>query len=568
MIASPRILGLVAALMAMLVCEAALSEDVNSDPLPPGVTARLGSPRFRVHGTKRGMAFASDDQTLVTAMDNSQIVLWDLSSGRRLREINTSPQWIQEMRLTPDRRAAITTGFELDPSGRKMLLTALIWDLKSGDLRQRVVREGTNDEAFDLTPDGRTLVFRMQHGTTMTTVDLETGFKSSNDEVPGSGTTALVVSPDGQLLAVADYKGLYLWSWQSEKPAEPIEIGRNRRIETLAFSPDGTMLLEGPENGRSEIVVRNVRSREVIRTLSNARKEAISVRTLAVSDDNKLLVAPVWNGKRCVVHVWNIADGTIVREIDTDGMSPARIALSHDAKWLAIGGIQSAIKIWNLQDGTAPTSRFEGHEAWIRSLHLGPEGRVAITTGADGTVRIWDGAVGRQRRILSNLTWPESAMSHDGRLIGILDRDDLRLCDTTAEGPLRQYPAGIEGARGRSLTVTFTPDGRRFLAWEDNCQFTEWDVGSGKLLSRRELGPAELRPLKPDKKRPPLLLRITAVFSSDAKRLAVIHGAILTVLETDGGDVVMQVNLDDGIPQALVFSPDGKRLAVSASGKA
>jgi len=81
----------VVAFMVMFFAVAAFAEDVNSDPLPAGVAARLGSARFRVQGVKRGMAFASDDHTLVTAMDNSQIVLWELPGGRRLREISTSP---------------------------------------------------------------------------------------------------------------------------------------------------------------------------------------------------------------------------------------------------------------------------------------------------------------------------------------------------------------------------------------------------------------------------------------------------------------------------------------------
>src|SRR5579872_4668285 len=88
--------------------------DFYGDPLPAGAVARLGSSRFRVGGATRGLAFANGDQSLVTATSESRVVLFDCSTGRLLREIITRPQWIEKMRLTPDRQAVVTVGVEID----------------------------------------------------------------------------------------------------------------------------------------------------------------------------------------------------------------------------------------------------------------------------------------------------------------------------------------------------------------------------------------------------------------------------------------------------------------------
>jgi WD40 repeat protein len=134
--------------------------------------------------------------------------------------------------------------------------------------------------------------------------------------------------------------------------------------------------------------------------------------------------------------------------------------------------------------------------------------------------------------------------------------------------PPRQYPFAIEGPLGQFKIVTFSPDGRRFLAWDDDCHLREWDVTSGKLLSQRELGLTMLQSLVREKQQNQgHSFQIKATFSRDAKRLAAIHDGVLIILEVESGEELTRFSLADGRPQALEFSPDGNRIIISAPAK-
>src|SRR5258707_9521229 len=61
--------------------------DRYGDPLPAGAAVRLGTVRYRVATGQTGLAFAADNQTLVCGTPNREIVLLDVATGKRVREI-------------------------------------------------------------------------------------------------------------------------------------------------------------------------------------------------------------------------------------------------------------------------------------------------------------------------------------------------------------------------------------------------------------------------------------------------------------------------------------------------
>ena len=74
-------------LLAMLTspASAAARTDLYGDALPPGAVARLGSVRFRFAPSICSLAFSPDGKRLAGG-DSHHLVIWDVATGKRIRE--------------------------------------------------------------------------------------------------------------------------------------------------------------------------------------------------------------------------------------------------------------------------------------------------------------------------------------------------------------------------------------------------------------------------------------------------------------------------------------------------
>src|SRR5205085_1714400 len=62
------------------------------DPLPAGAVARLGTVRFRQGDTFLSSFAVLDDKTILTTESSrSALCIWDVGTGRLVREIGTAP---------------------------------------------------------------------------------------------------------------------------------------------------------------------------------------------------------------------------------------------------------------------------------------------------------------------------------------------------------------------------------------------------------------------------------------------------------------------------------------------
>ena len=67
------------------------------------------------------------------------------------------------------------------------------------------------------------------------------------------------------------------------------------------------------------------------------------------------------------------------------------LAFSPDGQWIASGGIDSKVKLWDAQTG-ALLYTFRGHKGEVARLRFlsHPEGMRLISASLDGMVKFWD----------------------------------------------------------------------------------------------------------------------------------------------------------------------------------
>src|SRR5687768_5790282 len=135
------------------------------------------------------------------------------------------------------------------------------------------------------------------------------------------------------------------------------------------------------------------------------------------------------------------------------------VAFSPDGRWLASGGKDDTIKIWDIATGYVLRTLY-AHSSNVNALAVSPDGKfLASASGdmtdkrdletfkrggiaggiADNTVRIWDVRTGREVRTLRGHELPVGgvAFSNDGRSLTTASGDLIKVWDVSNGNELR-----------------------------------------------------------------------------------------------------------------------------------
>jgi WD40 repeat protein len=211
-------------------------------------------------------------------------------------------------------------------------------------------------------------------------------------------------------------------------------------------------------------------------------------------------------------------------------------------------------------------------------------GDVVVSTGGDGSVRLWDLDTGKERRRLGNRARPALAVavSRDGRRVASGSWDQkVRVWDSDGT------PRGTAGHGAWVTAVAWSPDGKRLVTGAE--EIFVWDATTGRdirrypgheqtifalafspdgkvLASVGGDGLIHLRDMTTGRELPPLRGHVRRVFSvawaPDGKTLASCgEDEVIRLWDPFTGEVRRRLPGHVGGAHRVVFSPDGKTLA-------
>ncbi len=300
---------------------------------PIGATLEL----VRSHntgGTVYGVAFAPDGQTALLGANNHNkaVQLWNVASGEVKQSYGMIGIFVA---MSPNGRQAACT------EHLKSLVT--YFNLEDGaPIRQ--FKHTSMVMFVEFSGDGARLLSGARDKTA-TVFDVNTGdviarFKHAEPLTNGT------FSPDGRTVATAsDDNNVRLWDVASGKQIR--EIAHPALVRGLAFSPDGRQLMTGT---------------------GGAPLDDPTSQRVAVSEDNAL-------------RLWDVANGTLVREMKGHEHAVSSIAFSPDGRRVVSGSFDKTLRLWDVESGKE-LSRVSG-ESWILKVVCSSHGDLVVASGGN-----------------------------------------------------------------------------------------------------------------------------------------------------------------------------------------
>ncbi|WP_119068296.1 eIF2A-related protein [Aggregatilinea lenta] len=244
--------------------------------------------------------------------------------------------------------------------------------------------------------------------------------------------------------------------------------GHQEYVNSVAWSPDGTMLASGSDD--MSVRLWDVASGEEVRVL---RGHEDYVNAVAFSPDGNTVASASYDG---VVKLWSAATGQEIKQMEADEADVTDLAFSPDGKLLAASGL--GVLLWDVASGDLLTTLESADLAAPYGLAFNPLGTVLAAGDNAGEIKLWDVATGTLLRVLQGHTdYVRSvAWSPDGtRLASGSDDTTLRVWDVTSG----MQTLLLQGHTDYVRSVAWSPDGARLGSGSDDTTVRIWDAVNG-----------------------------------------------------------------------------------------
>ncbi|MCI0464031.1 MAG: WD40 repeat domain-containing protein [Gemmataceae bacterium] len=363
---------------------------------------------------------------------------------------------------------------------------------------------------------------------------------------PTVSYSTIAFSPDGKLLASSTGPAVKLWDVDKQKLIATLVAGaENRAVHCVAFSPDGKTLA----TAGGGVTLWDVATRKV-KAFLKGEGENRDVRSVAFSPDGKTLAA---GGSG--VTLWDV-----VTRKEKGSLSHKEavfsVAFSPDGKTLASGGGKFAsngqpadgeVKLWEVATGRERASLKGGLTLKLTSKFLASLRKEGVPAAVVKELAAWQGKEFRTEGAFEKeLTRLFAGVRNRDKRLEYLDRVLLEA------QPLHE---------GTELvwSVAFSPDGKTLASGGVYGSLLLWDVQSGKRRAAPQL-------FNPEEGEEGLNPAWSVAFSPDGNLLAAGTLRGLKFWDATSGKSVEGLKGPRAAVWSVAFSRDSKTVA-SAEGK-
>ena len=433
-----------------------------------------GELRDTLNGDEEILALTfSPDGTMLASSGgwpDHPIQLWNLTNRRIQNTLFGHTSWTFSLAFSADGKTLVSGSEDS---------TVRLWDVHTGTLKCILEEHGDDVNTVVLSPDGRTLASGSDDGT-IQFWDMHIGEMFATlkgDAKFPEGINAIAFSPDGKTLASATAEQIWLWDVNT-KEIKGILEGHTWDVFAVVFSPDGRTIASASWDWTFRLW--DASTGKLRKTFG---EHSSSTNTVAFSPNGETLAGAsrglihLWHTKGNLLQLWYARTGEHIENFIPHIDYVRTVVFSPDGTFLASGGYDSRLRLWEANTGN--------HIATLRgggpAVAFSPDGKlIASEYGGIEAIGVWEVETGELHHVFGRHYSPLTCMafSPDRKTLATANRDsEIVLWDIyTAQRRLSLTTHHTEGV----YSIAFSPDGKTLVSSSSDQTLRLWDPNTGE----------------------------------------------------------------------------------------
>ena len=475
-------------------------------------------------------SFSSDGKILATSSDK-ELILWDAPDPASPKLISKTDGYYTDLGFSQNSKFLSTLKIYEDVNN---VVTIIDVSNLASPIESKFFE--SNDENVDIKkslfdPNKNLLFYALENGDILTwnITDPNTPVLLSTIKGDGSQVYSMVISPDGNTLAVGD-AGKIISLWDISDLGAPFKIsswgGHSFAVNSLAFSLDGKELASSSNDQNAQVIVWDISDEYTPIKINTINGHSLGVNSLLFDRQNDFLLSGsrdgtimIWNfsNKKTELEVGSIPapgpdltnDGFVFKPNDNilisldsdkkfsawDVSDPAEpkktknnkgpadfVAFSNDGTLMASTDHSDKAILWNASDfSELGTVTLAGET--INTAKFSPDGKILAVNGEK--IALWD--ISNPKKPASLVVFPQDknemsnmVFSPDGKLLASVSQKNVVLWDISdLKKPTRI--STLEGHTARVFSIAFSPTNPAlFASAGEDKTIVLWDITDPK----------------------------------------------------------------------------------------